>query len=88
MVLCHALDGLYTDFNRKLQIGTLFSDLFKHYALSKAIYDDSNLKNLLNIYKENADDEAQVFFFNPSSINWKDYYMNTHLPGLVKYAIK
>ncbi|KAJ0700488.1 putative alcohol-forming fatty acyl-CoA reductase [Helianthus annuus] len=88
MVLCHALDGVYTDFSRKLQIGTLFSDLFKHYALSKAIYDDSNLKNLLNIYKENADDEAQVFFFNTSSINWKDYYMNTHLPGLVKYAIK
>ncbi|KAI7740656.1 hypothetical protein M8C21_002796 [Ambrosia artemisiifolia] len=88
MVLCNALNGLYTDFSRKLHIGNLYADLFRPYTFSKAIYDDFNLKNLLNICQENNGDKTQIFFFSPSSINWEDYYINTHLPGLVKYAIK
>lgn len=26
--------------------------------------------------------------FDPKNIDWTDYMMNTHIPGLVKYAMK
>ncbi|KAI3803817.1 hypothetical protein L1987_31979 [Smallanthus sonchifolius] len=88
-ILCNALNGLYTDLSQKLKIGIGYADLYKPYTFSKIIYDDSNLKNLHNLCKENTDDDvAQLFFFYPTSINWEDHYMNRHLPGLVKYAIK
>ncbi|KAI3774583.1 hypothetical protein L1987_49142 [Smallanthus sonchifolius] len=84
-VLCNALNGLYTDLSRKLKIGIGYADLYRPYTFSKAIYDDSNLKNMHNLCKVNTDDDvAQLFFFDPSSINWEDHYMNRHLPCLVK----
>lgn len=32
--------------------------------------------------------EVDVFNFDPKTINWEDYFMNTHLPGIVKYVFK
>ena len=32
--------------------------------------------------------EADVFDFDPLSIDWEDYMMNAHIPGLVKYVMK
>jgi fatty acyl-CoA reductase len=32
--------------------------------------------------------EANDFDFDPISIDWEDYMMNVHIPGLVKYVIK
>lgn len=32
--------------------------------------------------------EMDVFNFDPKSINWEDYFMNTHVPGVVKYVFK
>lgn len=50
-------------------------------------FDDTNTENLRRETKVyNMKDENLEF--DPSSINWKDYMMNTHIPGLVKYAMK
>lgn len=32
--------------------------------------------------------ETDLFNFNPKSINWGDYFLNTHIPGVVKYVFK
>jgi alcohol-forming fatty acyl-CoA reductase len=32
--------------------------------------------------------ETTILEFDPTSINWSDYMMHTHIPGLVKYAMK
>ena len=39
------------------------------------------------VAKENGV-EMDVFYFDPKIINWEDYFMNTHIPGIVKYVFK
>jgi fatty acyl-CoA reductase len=29
-----------------------------------------------------------MFYFDPKMIDWEDYFMNTHIPGIVKYSFK
>ncbi|KAL9296859.1 hypothetical protein ACSQ67_022755 [Phaseolus vulgaris] len=55
-----------------------------------------NLISTLMIQTHKIYEEQQVITlrlllglnFDPNSIDWKDYMMNTHIPGLVKYALK
>ncbi|KAJ9554764.1 hypothetical protein OSB04_009378 [Centaurea solstitialis] len=48
-------------------------------------YDDTNLSKLRSMANLS---EMDTFYFDPKSLNWEDYFMNIHIPGLVKYAIK
>jgi len=32
--------------------------------------------------------ETDLFYFDTKNINWDDYFMKTHLPGIVKYIFK
>jgi fatty acyl-CoA reductase len=32
--------------------------------------------------------DVHLFGFDPKWIDWEDYLMNTHIPGLKKYALK
>lgn len=34
------------------------------------------------------DAEAGMFDFDPMHIDWKDYFYNIHIPGVLKYACK
>lgn len=46
-----------------------------------------NTEKLQMAVRENTT-EADMFYFDPSCINWDDYFMNIHLPGVVKYVFK
>lgn len=35
--------------------------------------------------KDQNDNEAYCFDFDPRSINWDDYFYNVHIPGVLKY---
>lgn len=50
-------------------------------------YDDMNTEKLRRAAKESGV-ETEMFYFDPKSINWEDYFMNTHLPGVVKRVIR
>lgn len=32
--------------------------------------------------------EMDLFYFDPKLIDWEDYFMNIHIPGIVKYVFK
>lgn len=32
--------------------------------------------------------EADLFDFDPKCIKWDEYFLNIHLPGVVKYVFK
>lgn len=32
--------------------------------------------------------ETDLFYFDPKVIDWDDYFLNIHLPGVVKYILK
>lgn len=32
--------------------------------------------------------EVDLFNFDPKTVNWEDYFMNIHIPGVIKYVVK
>lgn len=32
--------------------------------------------------------EMDMFYFDPKMIDWEDYFMNTHINGIIKYVLK
>ena len=50
-------------------------------------FDDSNTEKLRVAARESYVD-AHLFDFDPKCIDWEDYIMNTHIPGLTKYSMK
>ncbi|CAJ1979159.1 unnamed protein product [Sphenostylis stenocarpa] len=50
-------------------------------------FDDKNAENL-RMEKKEEDDDVGSFNFDPTSIDWKEYLLNAHIPGLVEYGVK
>ena len=49
-------------------------------------FDDTNVERLrMDIEKKDRESETLL---DPKEINWEDYFMNVHLPGLVKHVFK
>lgn len=46
-----------------------------------------NTEKLRRATKE-SQAEDEIFYFDPKCINWEEYFMNTHIPGAVKYVFK
>ncbi|KAJ7947968.1 Fatty acyl-CoA reductase [Quillaja saponaria] len=79
---------VYKDNKRKLKTVFRVVELYRPYALFKGIFNDSNTKNLEKNYSKLGMDDDDEFNFDPKSIDWKDYMMNAHVSGLMKYVIK
>ncbi|RDX83898.1 putative fatty acyl-CoA reductase 4, partial [Mucuna pruriens] len=56
-------------------------------SLRACTFDAKNVESLTMVAKGSASMDAG-FNFDPKSINWKDYMMDVHFPGLVKNSIK
>ncbi|KAL4592061.1 hypothetical protein LXL04_005041 [Taraxacum kok-saghyz] len=87
VMLFHAFEGTYKDIERKVNSVIRLAKLYKPYLFSRSIYDDINTEKLRNIVKESCHEE-NVFYFDPSVVAWEDYFMHTHIPGLVRYEFK
>lgn len=48
-------------------------------------FDDSNTEKLQRMVLKTGV-ETEMFYFDPKIINWDDYFVKTHIPGLVKYV--
>ncbi|KAI3919342.1 hypothetical protein MKW92_015625 [Papaver armeniacum] len=76
-----------SNMERTIKFLLRMAELYKPYALFKGIFDDSNTERLRMEVRLN-EAEANTFYFDPKCINWDDYFMNVHIPGLVKYVFK
>ncbi|XP_015164951.1 fatty acyl-CoA reductase 3-like isoform X2 [Solanum tuberosum] len=76
-------DKTYKDLKRKIDMAIRLSELYKPYLLFHGSFDDANTEKLRMAMKEHKMDD--VLNFDPSCINWEDYFMNTHLPGAVNH---
>lgn len=56
-------------------------------TFSHCSFDDMNTEKLRRATKESAV-ESSMFYFDVKSINWEEYFMQTHIPGVVKYVFK
>ncbi|XAR60116.1 Long-chain-fatty-acyl-CoA reductase [Bertholletia excelsa] len=85
--LCHYFRALYLNLRKKINFAMRLAELYRPYLFMKGIYDDKNTEELRVAARENGV-EMDVFYFDPKIINWEDYFMNIHFPGVVKYLFK
>ncbi|XWS28592.1 hypothetical protein CRYUN_Cryun25bG0083600 [Craigia yunnanensis] len=78
---------VYNNFDRKIKLMMRLAELYRPYAFFKGIFDDMNLEKLRMVTKERVMD-LEVFNFDPRCIEWDDYFMNIHIPGLLNMSLK
>ncbi|XP_062030649.1 alcohol-forming fatty acyl-CoA reductase-like [Rosa rugosa] len=77
---------LYVNYNWKITFAMRLAELYRPFSLYKGTFDDTNLEKLQRIARENYRD-AEIFNFDPRCIDWEDYMMRTHIPGLKKHVM-
>ncbi|XP_057456001.1 fatty acyl-CoA reductase 3-like [Lotus japonicus] len=84
---CQYFQGMYLDIHRKIHIVMRLVDLYKPYLFFNGVFDNMNTEKL-QIAAKQGEAEMDVFYFDPKMIDWEDYFMNIHIPGIVKYVVK
>ncbi|RZC93093.1 hypothetical protein C5167_041874 [Papaver somniferum] len=85
-ILRHDDGGFCKDMERQVKFVTKLAKFNEPYLAFKARFDDSNTEKLRISVKANVKEE-NIFYFDPRCINWDDYFMNIHLPGLMTYVL-
>ncbi|KAL1298762.1 probable fatty acyl-CoA reductase 4 [Arachis ipaensis] len=70
--------------SRLKRIINLYRPYFRDF---EGVFDDKNTEKLRMAIKGVGSVERE-FNLDPKSIDWKDYLMNVHFPGLVKYSMQ
>ncbi|KAL2511104.1 putative fatty acyl-CoA reductase 4 [Abeliophyllum distichum] len=83
ILLCNHFESLYANARRKINYTVRLAELYKPYLFFQGIFDDSNAENLRTTIRG-----SNVFNFDPKCIQWEDYFVNTHFPGIAKYVLK
>lgn len=71
---------------QKVRSAKRLAEIYEPFVLFKGTFSTSAVDQLRGWTKKLGD--AELFDFNPEHIEWKDYMMNIHIPGLVKYVVK
>ncbi|MED6120178.1 hypothetical protein PIB30_018577 [Stylosanthes scabra] len=88
-VSCNYFEEIYIDYSRMVHVVMRMADLYKPYAFFAGIFDNKNTVKLLEAARRGLEkEEMNLFEFDPKIIDWKDYFINVHLPGVVKYLLK
>jgi fatty acyl-CoA reductase len=86
-VLCQYFQGTYLELNRKIEHVMRLVELYRPYLFFNGIFDDINLEKLRMAARQSGT-ETNLFYFDPKEIDWEDYFVNTHFPGIVNYIFK
>uniref|UniRef100_A0A7N1A5W0 Fatty acyl-CoA reductase n=1 Tax=Kalanchoe fedtschenkoi TaxID=63787 RepID=A0A7N1A5W0_KALFE len=84
---CQYFHRLHSELDRKIKFVLRLIDLYGPYLFFKAVFDDLNTEKLRVAAKESYKD-ADIFYFDPRAVDWEEYFMNKHIPGIVKYVFK
>ncbi|KAG8483491.1 hypothetical protein CXB51_023148 [Gossypium anomalum] len=83
---CQRFEKIYTNLNRRVKFILRLAEFYKPYAFFTGIFDDRNLERLQRVAEERGIDLAE-FNFDSKSIDWEDYIMNSHIPGLFNQGL-
>ncbi|CAK9153820.1 unnamed protein product [Ilex paraguariensis] len=84
---CQFFRDMHLDLRRRVNHVFRLIELYGPYIFFKGVFDDMNTEKLRRVVAE-SDMETNIFYFDPKSIDWEDYFMNTHFPGVVRYVFK
>ncbi|KAL3620178.1 hypothetical protein CASFOL_035090 [Castilleja foliolosa] len=85
IMFCNHFEHLYSKSRHQINNAKRLAQLYKPYLFSKAIFADFNTEYLRNTIKGSS---KNVLNFDPRCIQWDDYFVNTHFPGVAKYVLK
>ncbi|XP_040995478.1 fatty acyl-CoA reductase 3-like [Juglans microcarpa x Juglans regia] len=86
--LCQYFRDKYLRLRRKINFVMRLVELYKPYLFFRGVFDDMNTEKLRMVVRESSGAEADMFYFDPKCIDWDDYFLNIHLPGVVKHVFK
>ncbi|KAL7084835.1 hypothetical protein ACP275_14G246400 [Erythranthe tilingii] len=88
IIVCNHYESSYAKSSRKVNRALRLAELYKSYVSFQTVYDDANAENLRIAMKSESDANAEMFDFDPTSIQWEEYFIKTHFPGIVEYVLK
>ncbi|KAG4387118.1 hypothetical protein GLYMA_11G185200v4 [Glycine max] len=88
VAFCQYFQGMCLDIRRKIHIVMQLVDLYKPYVFFKGVFDNMNTEKLQTAVRQGEVEMEYSFYFDPKMIDWEDYFMNIHIPGIVKYVFK
>ncbi|KAI3938400.1 hypothetical protein MKW98_015299 [Papaver atlanticum] len=72
-----------------LQLAKRLAEIYEPYILFKGVFSTSATDQLrLRTTAYYGPGEVDIFDFDPRQIDWEDYMMNIHIPGLVNYVVQ
>ncbi|XP_057730942.1 fatty acyl-CoA reductase 3-like [Arachis stenosperma] len=75
----------YHELYRKIHGVMRLVDLYKPYVFFNGVFDNTNTDKLLATAREGRI-EMDLFYFDPKVIDWEQYFMNIHFPGITDYV--
>ncbi|KAM6595226.1 hypothetical protein CsatA_005750 [Cannabis sativa] len=84
---CQYFQGTYLHLSRKIKYVMRLVELYRPYLFFKGVFDDINTERLIMERKESGI-ETEIFYFDAKTINWEEYFLTVHVPGIVKYVFK
>ncbi|GLJ37417.1 hypothetical protein SUGI_0760060 [Cryptomeria japonica] len=78
------LEPLYNILLQKYSFALKLAQIYEPFLFFKGAFDISNTEDLWN---EMSERDQENFNFDVKSIDWKHYFMKSHIPGLVKYVM-
>ncbi|XP_020552326.1 fatty acyl-CoA reductase 3-like isoform X2 [Sesamum indicum] len=87
LIFCHKFERSYTNSSRAVNYRLRLVELYKPFSLFLGTFDDANTENLRMTTREYSS-SVDMFGFDPKCIQWEEYFINTHFPGVVNYALK
>ncbi|CAM8892071.1 unnamed protein product [Rhodiola kirilowii] len=78
-------ERLETKCKRRVDHFYHLAKIYEPYMFYRGWFDSSNTENLI---QEMSIEEQGKFWFNVRNLNWKDYFLNVHIPGLRKHVLK
>ncbi|XLT04320.1 hypothetical protein HN51_043069 [Arachis hypogaea] len=84
---CKYFQETYHQLHRKIHGVMRLAELYKPYVFFNGVFDDENTEKL-RIAIKGVGKMDKEYNFDPKSIDWKDYLMNVHFPGLIKYTMQ
>ncbi|KAL5976374.1 hypothetical protein ACLOJK_020705 [Asimina triloba] len=86
-IFCKLFQEVHTDLTRKFNYVMRLAQIYEPFIFFQGRFDDKNLGRLRSAIRDGRE-EFQMLGFDPRCIDWEDYMMNIHIPGLLKHASK
>ncbi|MQL76107.1 hypothetical protein Taro_008491 [Colocasia esculenta] len=83
----HSITSTNNNLKRVFKYLMRMAELYEPFAFFKGTFDTQNTERVREATVEGCPD-GKTFDFDVSNIDWEDYLVSTHIPGLLRYELK